>query len=107
MSSGTEINAVLARLATARKNAGLSQGQVAVLLGLSGTATTISQWEHGGGGLALPRLLELCKLYGVSVTWVMTGANPNFDAGDLMTAARAAEVIARLKDVLESLGVQP
>lgn len=98
---------ILDRLIKARKAAGLSQGQVAKLLGLSGTASSVSQWERGGRGLDIQRLIELCDLYGVSVVWVISGRNPEFDITQLMTATRANEIIDQLKAILEPLVKQP
>lgn len=69
---------VLKRLVAARKGAGLSQSQVAKLMGLD-SPSTISHYESDARGLHVRDLLCMCELYGVSVAWVMTGANPNFD----------------------------
>jgi transcriptional regulator with XRE-family HTH domain len=99
-----EVEGILHRLIESRKAAGLSQGQVAKLLGLSGSAATISQWERGGRGLDLHRLLQLRDLYGISIEWLMTGVNPHFDLSDLVTAARADKLIDQLKSGFGATG---
>jgi transcriptional regulator with XRE-family HTH domain len=99
----TEMEGILHRLIESRKAAGLSQGQVAKLLNLSGSASTISDWERGDSPLTLERLLQLRDLYGVATEWLMTGVNPHFDLADLMTAAQADKIIDQLKAVLEPL----
>lgn len=71
------VQSINERLVIARKNAGLTQGQVAEKLRV--VASTISHYESGLRGVDLPTLLMLCDLYDVSVAWVMTGSNPNFD----------------------------
>lgn len=99
---------IRARLVLARVQAGLSQGQVANLLGLAGTGSTVSQWEQGGRGLHLERFLELCALYGVSPVWVLTGVNPDFDATEILRAASdASDDLLRMVDLLSSLDREP
>ncbi len=68
---------ILKRLVRARVQAGLSQSQAAKLIGLS-AGSTISHYESGARELSVMTLLELCKIYDVSVVWVMTGGNPHF-----------------------------
>lgn len=71
------VSSILERLVTARKNAGLSQGQVAQMLNM--VSSSISHYESGLRGIDLPLLLKLCDIYDVSAAWVVTGSNPNFD----------------------------
>ncbi len=71
------IEQILGRLIRAREQAGLSQSRAAKLIGLS-VGSTISHYESGARELSVITLLELCKIYDVSVVWVMTGVNPNF-----------------------------
>lgn len=52
-------------LASARKNAGLTQMQVAKELGLTDAAVT--QWEKGRTKPRTRHLLQLAELYGVTV----------------------------------------
>ena len=53
------------RLLTLRKQAGLSQQQVADAVGV--TRQTVSNWELGQGAPALDRAAALARLYGVSI----------------------------------------
>lgn len=98
---------ILARLAAARKSAGLSQGQLGKLLG-GLTSSAICDIEKGRNPLAVDRLLQICDLCFVSVEWVMTGINPNFgdakrqEVIDALSKTKiAAEDLHRLLDDLE------
>ena len=71
------IEDILKRLIRAREQAGLSQSQAAKLVGMS-AGSTISHYESGARELSVVTLLELTKIYDVSIVWVMTGVNPNF-----------------------------
>lgn len=72
------MNEILKRLVRAREQAGLSQGQAAKLLGFAG-APSISHYESGQREeLTVKLLLDMCRVYDVDVTWVLTGVNPNF-----------------------------
>ena len=52
-------------LADARREAGLTQPQVAEVLGV--TVTTISLWENGHHRLPFEKVKELAKIYGVPI----------------------------------------
>ena len=52
-------------LVSARKNAGLTQMQVAKALGLTDAAVT--QWEKGRTKPRIKHLIQLAELYGVTV----------------------------------------
>lgn len=98
------IEDILKRLAKARELAGLSQGQVAHLLGME-SAATISHYESGLRKLTVIMLLRLCEAYDVSVIWIMTGTNPDFDPTPIMEAASrlkmSAEDFDKIMDMLE------
>lgn len=51
-------------LKAARVNAGLSQKEVAIVLGVSNK--TISSWENGDTFPSAEKINALCKLYGMS-----------------------------------------
>lgn len=57
------------RLKTARKNAGLTQKQVADYLGVS--VPQISYWENGQREIDLSSLSKLADLYGYSLSWFL------------------------------------
>lgn len=57
------------RLKSARKNKGLSLSDVAFALGT--TKASVSRWELGiTGGIKLPQLQKLAKLYEVDAAWL-------------------------------------
>ena len=68
---------IAGRMRVARENAGLSQGQVARLLGVH--RPTISQIEAGQRRVSADELPKLAKLYGVSVGWLTCEEDPQPD----------------------------
>jgi transcriptional regulator with XRE-family HTH domain len=62
---------VASRLRAAREKAGLSQGQVAKMLGLH--RPTISEIEAGRRRISAEELSQLAKAYDVSVSWLANG----------------------------------
>jgi len=82
------------RLRLAREQAGLSQGQVARMLGLH--RPSVSEIEAGRRKVSADELVALARIYGVSAGW-LAGEE---DAADDETAARvklAARGLASLK----------
>ena len=80
--------AIGARLRLAREQAGLSQGQVAKMLHLS--RPSISEVEAGRRKVSAEELVELARIYGVSIYW-LAGA----EAEDGNTAQDRIELAAR------------
>src|SRR5690349_16740111 len=62
---------IAARLRQARELAGLSQGQVARLMGVH--RPTISEIEAGRRRVSADELQEMAKLYDISVAWLTEG----------------------------------
>ena len=79
------------RLAEARKNCGLTQGQVAEKLYI--TTQSVSSWECGNSIPDTEKLPELAALYGVTTDWLLSGKLP---------AAEILEVTSNLSDRLFS-----
>lgn len=79
------------RLAEARKNCGLTQGQVAEKLYI--TTQSVSSWECGNSVPDTEKLPEIAALYGVSTDWLLSGKLP---------AAEILEVTSNLSDRLFS-----
>jgi transcriptional regulator with XRE-family HTH domain len=79
---------VAARLREARKMAGLSQGQVAKLLGMH--RPTVSEIEAGNPRLTAEELAQFAKAYDVSVSWLVGQAAEQLEPDDprLQLAAR-------------------
>jgi len=60
--------AIATRLVTARKQAGLSQTQVAKMLGLH--RPSVSELEAGRRAVTAEELTKLAKIYGTNVSWL-------------------------------------
>ena len=94
MSESTVDRATLAsRLRLARERAGLSQGQVAKILGLH--RPSISEIEAGRRRVSGEELARLADIYEVEVGWLTgpsTGDSPDWDRVQL-----AARELAKLK----------
>lgn len=76
------------KLREARKMAGLSQGQVAQILGLH--RPSISEIEAGNRRVSAEELGKLCEVYEVSMDWVLGNTSDAADPADprLELAAR-------------------
>ncbi|MFN3166413.1 MAG: helix-turn-helix domain-containing protein [Phycisphaeraceae bacterium] len=74
------------RIALARQQAGLSQGQVAKLLEVH--RPTISEMESGRRRVAAEELAQLASIYGVDVTWLTTGSEGGESEERISLAAR-------------------
>ena len=79
------------RLAEARKNSGLTQGQVAENLHI--TTQSVSSWECGNSIPDTEKLPEIAALYGVTTDWLLSGKLP---------AAEILKVTSNLSDRLFS-----
>jgi transcriptional regulator with XRE-family HTH domain len=87
--------AIGARLRLAREQAGLSQGQVAAKLNLH--RPTVSEIEAGRRRVAADELAMLAKLYKVSVSWLVRGADEKRDPRR-EKAELAARTLVKLKE---------
>lgn len=65
------------RLSRARKNAGLTQNQVAEALNIS--TQSVSAWECGNSMPDIEKLPELAALYHRTTDWLLTGEGPSED----------------------------
>ena len=81
---------ILSRLKEARDTAGLTQSQVGKMIHLS--TAGFSDIEKGRNPMSVERLLKLVEIYGVSIEWVMTGINPNYDPQPLIEMVGEANV---------------
>lgn len=82
-----------ARLRTAREMAGLSQGQVAKLLGLH--RPSVSEIEAGRRKVSAEELTRLSELYRVDLAW-LTSSTPGTDSGQDHRVQLAAREFAKL-----------
>lgn len=84
---------VAGRLRLAREQAGLSQGQVAKMLGVH--RPTISEIEAGRRRVAAEELADFSRIYEVSVAW-LTGSEADDDGVDDRVKLAARE-LAKLR----------
>ncbi len=68
----TEQNSLSARLSEYRKNKGLSQSEVAELVGVSRQA--VGKWEKGDALPSCENILTLAKIYKITLETLLTGA---------------------------------
>ena len=80
--------AVAERIREARKQAGLSQGQVAKLMGLH--RPSVSEIEAGNRRVSAEEVVTLAKLFDVSVAWLVGDAPESVETDDprIQLAAR-------------------
>ena len=90
----------LSRLRDSRIAKGLDQSDVASKMNLN-SPSAISHYETGKRELSVRDLFRLCAIYDVSVTWVLTGENPNFNAQ--MTASTVNHVTEMLRRTIDDL----
>jgi len=91
--SNDDKNIVAVRLQTARKMAGLSQAQVAKILGLH--RPSISEMEAGRRKVSAVELTKLAELYSVDIDW-LAGSEPESQEGEERIRF-AARQLAKLK----------
>lgn len=88
------------RLRSARKMAGLSQGQAAKKLGLH--RPTISEIEAGRRNVKSDELTRFANLYGVDISWLTEG-KVNEDKIDQKILAAARNLSAMKDEDIETL----
>lgn len=86
---------IASRLRTAREAAGLSQGQVAKLMGFH--RPTISEMEAGRRRVSAEEITKLAEIYGVSVGWAMSKQSDKKDPVDEIISLAARE-FSKMKD---------
>ena len=89
------------RLKEARKLAGLSQGQVAKMLGLH--RPSVSEMEAGNRRVSANELARLAEIYDVSVAWLLGEPPETLDAQDPRLELAARELSKLKPDDLERL----
>jgi transcriptional regulator with XRE-family HTH domain len=89
------------RLREARKLAGLSQGQVAKILGLH--RPSVSEMEAGKRRVTSGELSRLSEIYDVSVSWLLGTASDSITAQDPRVELAARELTKLKPDDLERL----
>lgn len=89
------------RLKEARKLAGLSQGQVAKILGLH--RPSVSEIEAGNRRVSADELARLAEIYDVGVAWLLGEAPDTLDAQDPRLELAARELTKLKPDDLDRL----
>lgn len=74
------------KLTQARKAAGLTQADIAARLSVSRQA--VSRWESGQSKPSTEKLLELARIYDVSLDWLCSDSS---DAGELVQEKKLDE----------------
>lgn len=102
-------SAVSARLRAAREQAGLSQGQVARMLGLH--RPSVSEMEAGRRRVRAEEIARLARIYGVSVAWLMNTEDTSAQRARIELAARKLaqlkpEDLEKVLDLLTALRVE-
>jgi transcriptional regulator with XRE-family HTH domain len=100
---------VAARLRLAREQAGLSQGQVARLLGLH--RPSVTETEAGRRRVTAEELAHLARIYGVSVAWLTDTEESDTQRARIELAARklahlTPEDLDRVLELLAALRVE-
>jgi len=89
-----QVREIIDRLVLARKNAGLTQTEAALMVGLS-CASSLSQYESGSRK-SVPTLtlfLKLCTVYEIDPVWALTGVDPDTSVTLLQdTAAKLSKI---------------
>jgi len=94
-------SAIAARARTAREMAGLSQGQVAKLLGLH--RPSVSEIEAGRRRISADELARLAEIYGVSISWLACVEDERDDAQSDRVELAARELAKLSPQDLERL----
>lgn len=89
------------RLKEARKLAGLSQGHVAMMLGLH--RPSVTEMEAGNRRVSADELSQLAEIYDVSVSWLLGDAPETLDTKDPRLELAARELSKLKPDDLEHL----
>ncbi len=69
----TDLDAQAQRIREARRERGLTQEQLAAATGVSRSA--VAQWETGRAGQITGNLSRIATVLGISVEWLLYGAN--------------------------------
>jgi transcriptional regulator with XRE-family HTH domain len=97
----TKRNHIAERLKEARKLAGISQGNVATLLGLH--RPSVSEIEAGNRRVSAEELVRMAEIYDVSVAWLLGEAPDTLNAQDPRLELAARELTKLKPDDLDRL----
>ena len=97
----TERKLLAVRLREARKLAGISQGNVARIMGLH--RPTVSEIETGNRRVSADELARLARVYDVSVSWLLGQTPETIDPQDPRLELAARELTKLKPDDLDRL----
>lgn len=89
------------RLREARNMAGLSQGQVAKIMGMH--RPTISEIEAGNRRVAVEELTKFAEIYDVTISWLLAETAEKLDTDDPRLQLAARELSKLKPDDLDRL----
>ena len=92
---------IATRLREARKTAGLSQGQVAKLLGVH--RPTISEIEAGNRRVSAEELSQFARMYDVTIPWLLAETADHLEIDDPRLQLAARELSKLKPDDLDRL----
>lgn len=90
LKNDTERIEIAKRLRAAREQCGLSQGQVAEMMGLQ--RPSVSEVEAGRRGVSAEELARFSKIYGVSTSWLTKSAPESADPSVELAARELAKL---------------
>lgn len=94
-------NEIAARLREARKMAGLSQGQVAKILGMH--RPTITEIESGNRRVSADEIVTFSEIYEVSSAWILGDIDETIETNDPRIQLAARELAKIKPEDLEKL----
>lgn len=100
-SQDSKRSVIATRLREARKMAGLSQGQVAKLLGMH--RPTISEIEAGNRRVSAVELSKFAEMYDVTVSWLLAETADQLEVDDPRLQLAARELSKLKPDDLDRL----
>ena len=86
------------RIAALRKNAGMSQAELAKALALS--PSTVGMYEQGRREPSLSLVVQLAREFGVSTDYLLTGETQQ---GDPTAASEASPITVRVENLIRYL----
>ena len=99
--TATQPDEIGRRLRWAREQAGLSQGQVAKMMGVH--RPTISQIEAGQRGVRPDEITRFAQIYDVKEVWIINGDSVLGEAADPRVELAARELSKLRKEDLDSI----
>ena len=91
------------RIQELRKGKGLSQEQIADVLGVSRQA--VSKWESGQSLPEIEKLLSMSELFGVTIDYILKGETPPVQDDKRRAARVGSQVVSAVAFMLLAIGI--